>query len=43
LADTLDPSAVLALRDLLSDESEKVRVAAACVLTEFHEHPGWAH
>jgi hypothetical protein len=40
LADTLDPSAILTLRELLSDKSEKVRVAAACLLTEFHDASG---
>jgi HEAT repeat protein len=40
LADTLDPQAVETLREKLKDPSEKVRLAAACLLTEFHDASG---
>jgi hypothetical protein len=40
LADTLDPDAISALRELLNDKSETVRVVAACLLTEFHDASG---
>ncbi len=40
LADTLDPLAVPPLRDMLGDKIEKVRLAAACLLTEFHDASG---
>ncbi|MEX2316421.1 MAG: HEAT repeat domain-containing protein [Pirellulales bacterium] len=40
LADTLHPDAVLTLRKALQDEDEKVRVTAACLLTEFQDASG---
>ena len=40
LADTLDPAAVVAIRGRLKDESESVRFAAACLLTEFKDASG---
>jgi HEAT repeat protein len=40
LADSLHPDAVQKLRDGLNDENEKVRCAAACLLTEFHDASG---
>jgi HEAT repeat protein len=40
LADTLDPAAVVALRARLKDDSEQVRLSAACLLTEFQDAAG---
>jgi HEAT repeat protein len=40
LADTLDPAAVTAIRESLKDKSEKVRLSAACLLTEFKDATG---
>ncbi len=40
LADTLDPVAVAAIRERLTDRSEKVRFTAACLLTEFQDASG---
>lgn len=40
LADSRDPAAVAALRRRLKDPSERVRLAAACFLTEFHDASG---
>jgi hypothetical protein len=40
LADTLDPAAQEKLRERLKDNSAKVRLAAACLLTEFHDASG---
>src|SRR5688572_16395744 len=40
LADTLDPAAVTALRGALKDDSEMVRLNAACLLTEFQDAAG---
>jgi HEAT repeat protein len=42
LADTLDPAAVVALRAALKDDSDAVRLAAACLLTEYHDTSGLA-
>jgi hypothetical protein len=40
LADTRDPLAVLELRNRLKDPSEKVRLYAACFLTEYQDASG---
>ncbi len=40
LADTRDPLAVLELRRRLKDPSDRVRLYAACFLTEFHDASG---
>jgi hypothetical protein len=40
LADSRDPAAVEELRRRLKDPSERVRFAAACFLTEFHDASG---
>ena len=40
LADTRDPSAVLEIRNLLKDPSERVRLYAACFLTEYEDAAG---
>lgn len=40
LADSRDPAAVAELRRRLKDPSERVRLAAACFLTEFHDASG---
>lgn len=40
LADTLDPAAVVAIRERLKDRSETVRFHAACFLTEFKDAAG---
>jgi HEAT repeat protein len=40
LADTLDPAAVTALRGALKDDSDMVRLNAACLLTEFQDAAG---
>lgn len=40
LADTRDPSAVSELRNRLKDPSEKVRLNAACFLTEYQDAAG---
>lgn len=40
LADTLDPAAVVRLRAALKDGDENVRLAAACLLTEFNDNRG---
>lgn len=40
LADSRDPVAVAELRDRLSDPSEKVRLYAACLLTEYQDASG---
>jgi HEAT repeat protein len=40
LADTLDPAAVVAIRERLKDKSERVRLTAACLLTEFKDASG---
>jgi len=40
LADTRDPSAVLEMRNRLKDQSEKVRLYAACFLTEYQDAAG---
>lgn len=40
LADSRDPAAVEELRRRLKDPSERVRLAAACFLTEFHDASG---
>lgn len=40
LADTRDPLAVLELRNRLKDPSEKVRLYAACFLTEYYDASG---
>lgn len=42
LADTRDPLAVSALRNKLKDPSEKVRLYAACFLTEYQDATGLA-
>jgi len=42
LADTRDPLAVLELRKRLKDPSDRVRLYAACFLTEFHDASGLA-
>jgi HEAT repeat protein len=42
LADTRDPLAVSALRDKLKDPSEKVKLYAACFLTEYQDAAGLA-
>lgn len=42
LADTRDPSAVSELRNRLKDTSEKVRLYAACFLTEYQDAAGLA-
>ena len=42
LADTLEPAAAAAIRDRLKDESAKVRLEAACLLTEFQDAAGLA-
>ena len=40
LADTRDPDAVTALRAALKDDSDTVRLTAACLLTEFQDASG---
>ena len=40
LADSRDPAAVAELRRRLKDPSQRVRLAAACFLTEFHDASG---
>jgi hypothetical protein len=40
LADTLDPAAIERLRGALKDSDVHVRVAAACLLTEFNDASG---
>jgi HEAT repeat protein len=40
LADTLDPTAVAAIRVRLKDKSQQVRFTAACLLTEFKDASG---
>jgi hypothetical protein len=40
LADTLDPAAVVAIRERLKDKSETVRFLAACMLTEYKDAAG---
>jgi hypothetical protein len=40
LADSRDPAAVAELRRRLKDPSERVRLAAACFVTEFHDASG---
>lgn len=40
LADTLDPVAVSAVRAALKDDSDQVRLTAACLLTEFQDASG---
>ncbi len=40
LADTLDPAAVVRLQSALKDSDENVRLAAACLLTEFNDNRG---
>jgi hypothetical protein len=40
LADTLDPAAVVAIRERLKDKAESVRFLAACLLTEFKDAAG---
>jgi hypothetical protein len=42
LADTLDPAAVAALRAALKDDSDAVRLLAACLLTESQDAAGLA-
>ena len=37
LADTCDPAAIAAIRERLTDASDDVRFAAACLLTEFQD------
>jgi hypothetical protein len=40
LADTQEPLATATLRELLDDPNERVRLSAACLLTEFHDATG---
>ena len=42
LADTLDPAAVAALRAALKDDTDAVRLLAACLLTEYEDSSGLA-
>jgi HEAT repeats len=40
LADTQEPLATVTLRELLDDPEARVRLSAACLLTEFHDAAG---